>query len=319
MQGLQQFLAFVETARHGSFAAAARELGSAPSTLAKAVGRLEEGLGVKLFHRTTRQVSLTPDGERLFRRCERVLAEVEDLHADAAGTRASVSGTLRIDMPIVYGRRVVLPLLADLQARHPELELDIRLQDAYVDLVKDGIDLAIRVGALQDSTLVARRFASQTLLLCASPQYVAAHGAPSSLRALDAHRAVLFRMPSSGRDRPWQFMQRGRTMSLHPRSALRLNDGEGLVQAALLGAGVVQVPDYMVADELREGRLVELLPTLRPAPMPISAVYPSQRLLPPRVRVVIDALASLSDSDMAVPMPKKKGLPAPKRRKALSR
>jgi DNA-binding transcriptional LysR family regulator len=106
--------------------------------------RLEASLGVKLFHRTTRQVSLTPDGERLYHRCERVLAEIEDLHADAAGTRTTATGLLRIDMPIVFGRRVVLPLLARLQQEHPELELDVRLQDGYVDLIKDGIDLAIR-------------------------------------------------------------------------------------------------------------------------------------------------------------------------------
>lgn len=292
MQGLQQFLAFTETAKHGSFAAAAREVGTASSTLAKAVLRLEASLGVKLFHRTTRQVTLTPDGERLFHRCQRVLAEIEDLHADAAGTRASATGLLRIDMPIVFGRRVILPLLARLQQQHPGLELDLRLQDGYVDLVKDGIDLAIRVGALQDSSLVARRFASQTLLLVAGPGYLAQHGHPTSLRALAQHRAIVFRMPTTGRDRPWQFLQRGHAVTLHPTSHMRLNDGEGMVQAAMLGQGIAQLPDYMVMDELADGRLVELLPSLRPAAMPISAVYPSQRLLPPRVRVVLEALAS---------------------------
>ncbi|OUM03358.1 LysR family transcriptional regulator [Variovorax sp. JS1663] len=292
MQGLQQFLAFTETAKHGSFAAAAREVGTASSTLAKAVLRLEDSLGVKLFHRTTRQVTLTPDGERLYHRCQRVLAEIEDLHADAAGTRASATGLLRIDMPIVFGRRVILPLLARLQQQHPGLELDLRLQDGYVDLVKDGIDLAIRVGALQDSSLVARRFASQTLLLVAGPAYLAQHGQPTTLRALAQHRAIVFRMPTSGRDRPWQFIQRGHAITLHPTSHMRLNDGEGMVQAALLGQGIAQLPDYMVTDELADGRLVELLPSLRPAAMPISAVYPSQRLLPPRVRVVLDALTS---------------------------
>ncbi|MEJ8856722.1 LysR family transcriptional regulator [Variovorax robiniae] len=297
MQGLQQFLSFAETARHGSFAAAARELGSAPSTLAKAVTRLEASLGVKLFHRTTRQVSLTPDGERLYRRCERVLTEIEDLHADAAGTRATVVGTLRVDMPIVYGRRVLLPVLARLKAEHPGLELDVRLQDSFVDLVRDGIDLAVRVGALHDSSLVARRFDSQHLLLCASPDYIARHGMPATLAALEQHQAVLFRMPSSGRDRPWQFVQRGKPVNLQPRSELRLNDGEALVQAAVLGLGMVQLPSVMVDDELRDGRLVELLPSLRPLPMPISAVYPSQRLLPPRVRVLLDALMALERTE----------------------
>src|SRR6185436_334436 len=146
MQGLQQFLAFAQTARHRSFAAAARDLGTSPSTIAKSVARLEAALGVKLFHRTTRRVNLTADGERLFRRCERVLAEVEDLRAEAAGVRAAPSGTLRIDLPITYGRRVVLPLLAAVVQRHPELRLDVRLQDSYADIVRDGLDLAIRAG-----------------------------------------------------------------------------------------------------------------------------------------------------------------------------
>jgi len=292
MQGLQQFLAFTETARHGSFAAAAREAGSAPSTLAKAVLRLERSLGVKLFHRTTRQVTLTPDGERLFHRCQRVLAEIDDLHADAAGTRATVSGTVRVDMPIVFGRRVVLPVLARLQQAHPGLDLDVRLQDGFVDLVKEGIDVAIRVGVLDDSSLVARRFASQSLLLVASPGYLAARGHPASLRALARHDAIVFRMPSSGRDRPWQFLQRGKPVSMAPRSRLRLSDGEAMVQAALLGLGLTQVPHYMATDALADGRLVELLPSLRPADMPISAVVPSQRLLPPRVRVLLDALCA---------------------------
>lgn len=171
--------------------------------------------------------------------------------------------------------------------------MDVRLQDGYVDLVRDGIDLAIRVGALQDSSLVARRFASQTLLLVASPAYLAQQGDPASLRALAQHRAILFRMPSSGRDRPWQFVQRGHAVTMQPRSQMRLSDGEAMVQAALLGLGLAQLPHYMVSDELKDGRLVEVLPSLRPAAMPISAVYPSQRLLPPRVRVLLDALTAL--------------------------
>ena len=169
MKGLQQFIAFAQTARRGSFAEAARDLGSTPSTVAKSVARLEGGLGVKLFHRTTRRVSLTADGEQLFRRCERVLAEVEDLQVEAAGARASPSGTLRIDMPITYGRRIVMPLLSELLVRHPGLRLDLRLQDSYADLVRDGLDLAIRVGPLSDSSLVARRIDAQQLVVLASP------------------------------------------------------------------------------------------------------------------------------------------------------
>ncbi len=293
LKSLEQLIAFAQTARRGSFSAAARDLGDAPSTVAKAVARLEAALGVKLFHRTTRKVSLTADGERLFRRCERVLAELEDLQTEAAGTRASPSGLLRVDAPIVYGRRYVVPLLAQLLRDHPGLELDLRLQDGYADLIRDGIDLAIRVGELRDSSLVARRIDWQSMALCASPQYLAEHGEPRRIDELGAHAAVAFRMPTSGRQRPWQLRQGGREVELQPAHRVQVNDGEGLVAAVCLGLGLCQFPDYMVADELASGALVEVLPDCRPAPLPISAVVPSGRLLPPRVKLLLDTLESL--------------------------
>ncbi|MEF8755683.1 MAG: LysR family transcriptional regulator [Accumulibacter sp.] len=296
MQGLQQLVAFAETAKHGSFAAAARKLGTAPSTLAKAVGRLEHSLGVKLFHRTTRQVRPTADGERLFERCRRVLEEVEALQSEAAGTRGAPAGLLRVDLPVVYGRRVVLPVLARLVERHPALQLDLRLHDAYTDLIREGIDLAVRVGTLSDSRLVARRFSEQSLLLCASPAYLREHGVPRTIDDLARHHAVVHRLPTSGRLRSWVFASDGRRRELDPRSRVQVNDGDGVVQGACLGLGLVQVPDYMVADEIASGRLVEVLSSCRAPAEPISAVYPSGRLVPPRVRAAIDALQSLGNA-----------------------
>jgi LysR family transcriptional regulator, regulator for bpeEF and oprC len=295
MQGMQQFLAFAQTARRGSFAAAARDLAASPSTLAKSVARLEAALGVKLFHRTTRQVSLTADGERLFRRCERVLAEFEELQADAAGTRAAPSGTLRVDLPVFYGRRFVLPLLAELLRRHPALSLELRFQDGFADLVRDGIDLAVRMGELRDSSLVARRIDSQQLLFVASPAYLKAHGTPKRIEDLAAHKAIVFRMPTSGRNRPWQLRQGRRTVELHPAHSVQIDDTESLAAAARLGLGLCQLPDNIVQDELASGELVEVLPACRPLPMPISAVVPSGRLVPPRVRVLLDALEALRE------------------------
>ena len=293
MPGLQQFIAFAETAKHGGFAAAARGQGVAPSTLAKAVGRLEAALGVKLFHRTTRQVRLTPDGERLFERCQRVLAEVEELQAEAAGTRAAPAGTLRIDLPVYYGKRFVMPLLADLLHRHPALRMDIRLSDRQVDLVRDGIDLAVRIGTLHDSTLVARRVDQQGLVLCASPGYLAERGTPRRIEELAGHAAIVFRLPTSGRDRPWQFRQRGAAVELAPQPHVRIGETETLVAALKLGMGLCQLPDLLVEDELVRGELREVLPSCRPQPMPIHLVYPSGRLVPARVRVALEALEAL--------------------------
>jgi LysR family transcriptional regulator, regulator for bpeEF and oprC len=293
MQGLQQFIAFAETAKHGGFAAAAREQGVAPSTLAKAVARLERSLGVKLFHRTTRLVTLTPDGERLFQRCQRVLSEVEDLQAEASGTRATPAGMLRIELPVYYGRRFVMPLLHGLVQRYPLLRLDVRLTDTKVDLVRDGVDLAVRIGRMEDSSLVAKRVDQQALLLCASPAYLRARGTPRRLEELAGHDAVVFRLPTSGRDRPWQFRQRGAALELAPTPHTRVNETEGLREAVKLGLGICQLPDLLVEDELARGELVELLPSCRPESMPIHLVYPSGRLLPSRVRVAIDTLVAL--------------------------
>lgn len=290
MSSITQFLAFAQTARHGSFAAAARELGTVPSTLAKAVARLEARLGVVLFHRTTRQVSLTPDGERLFRRCQRILGEIEELEADAAGSQAVPAGTLKVDLPAFYGKHIVMPRLAALAKRHPGLSLDVRLNDAQVDLVRDGIDLAVRIGPLQDSSLIARRIDRQGLVLCAAPSYLKHHATPRRIEQLSAHGAVVFRMPGSGRTRPWQFRQRGAPVDLHPSPVIRVNDTEGLLEAVRLGLGLCQLPDYVVASAIASGALVELLPGSRPEPLPISLVYPSARLLPARVRAAIEVL-----------------------------
>jgi DNA-binding transcriptional LysR family regulator len=295
MSGVEQFIAFAQAARRGSFAEAARDLGSSPSTVAKSVARLEAGLGVKLFHRTTRRVSLTPDGERLFRRCERVLAEVEDLRAEAAGVRAAPSGTLRIDMPITYGRRIVMPLLAALVQRHPGLKLDVRLNDSYADLVREGLDVAVRAGALQDSTLVARRIDWQQIVFVASPHYLSSRGTPKRIEDLARHAAIAFRQPSSGRNRPWQVRQGRRTVELQPEPIAQVSDGEGMVAAAVAGLGVAQVPDYMCTEEFARGQLVELMAALRPPAMPISAVMPSSRLMPPRVKLLLETLETLRE------------------------
>jgi len=293
MKGFEPFLAFAHTARGGSFAAAARALSGTPSAIAKSVARLEDTLGVKLFHRTTRQVSLTPDGERLFDRCQRVLAEFEELQAEAAGARGTPSGLLRVELPIVYGREFVMPVLADLMHRYPALQLEVRLLDSYSDLVRDSVDVSVRVGALRDSSLVARRIDWQTLLLVASPAYLKRNGTPRTLGDLQQHTGVVFRQPTSGRNRPWRLTQGKRPVELHPTHHIHVNDGEGVIQGARLGMGLCQVPDCMVQGHLVRGELVEVLPAHRPPPEPIHAVIPSGRLLPPRVRVLLEALDGL--------------------------
>lgn len=294
MISLDLVVSFASAARHAGFARAARELGVSPSSVAKNVARLEAQLGTRLFHRTTRQVTLSQDGADIFARCQRILEDVESLEAAATEARSGARGTLRIDMPITYGRQVVLPVLTKLMARHPELKIDARFSDHVVDIVKEGLDAAVRIGPLTDSGLVGREFDKQIICTCASPAYLARQGEPVTPDELEKHSCVLFRMPSSGRDRMWQFRSGKRNLSLTPQSSMRLGDGEALVQAAAAGLGIVQAPTYLTDRDVKRGKLVEILQKFRPPSLPISIVYPSHRHIPVRVRVLATALVERS-------------------------
>ncbi len=291
MTSLDLIVSFASAARHASFARAARELELSPSAVAKNIARFEAQLGMRLFHRTTRQVTLSQDGEDIYARCQRILEDVESLEAAATEARSGTRGTLRIDMPVTYGRQVVLPVLMKVMTRHPALKIDARFSDQVVDIVKEGLDAAVRIGRLADSSLVGREFDQQFIWTYASPVYLARHGEPGSPDELTKHTCLLFRLPSSGRDRPWQFRTGKRNFSLMPESGMRLGDGEALVQAAAAGLGLLQVPTYLAEHEVKRGRLVEILQRYRPAPLPISLVYPSHRHIPLRVRALADALA----------------------------
>jgi DNA-binding transcriptional LysR family regulator len=295
--GLQTFLAFAETVKHGSFAGAARELGLSSSAVAKNVARLEADLGLRLFHRTTRQVALTSDGRGLYERCRRIVEEIEALRDDAEGVRGEPSGTIRLNAPTVLGRIVVVPVLARLLQRHPRLGLDVSLSDAYVDVVKEGFDAVVRVGVLRDSTLVGRKVADQHFVVVASPDYLARHGVPRTPDDLARHRTLAFRMPSTGRVRPWGFTERGRAREVAPAASVAMDDGDALLAAAIAGLGLMQLPNYIAGEALARRAVVEVLAKYRSAPIPISVVYPSTRRMTPRLRVLIDALAAADWSD----------------------
>jgi len=287
---MQGIAAFAETVRRGSFAAAARELGLTPSAVAKSVARLESDLGLRLLHRTTREVSLTSDGHGLYERCRHIVEELDALRAQAEGVRGEPSGTLRLSVPVTWGRRVLVPQLASLVARHPRIALDVAFSDRFVDVVREGFDAAVRIGALRDSTLVARRIGQQQLVVCASPAYVARHGPPATPGELAAHRCLAFRLPTSGRARPWDFSVDGVSRTYLPPTSVVMDEGEALVAAAAAGLGLAQVPGYMAEDALRTGALVEALAAFRPPPLPISIVYASGRQVTPRLRALLDLL-----------------------------
>ena len=219
--------AFAEAARQRSFARAARELGLSPSAVAKSVLRLEQQLRLRLFQRTTRRVTLTQEGEEYYARCRRVLDELAELSLVAAEAVRAPAGTLRIDAPVTYGKKVIVPLAARLVARHPQLRLDLRLSDQFTDVIGSGVDAVVRVGAIADRRLVARRIGEQQLAVYGAPQYLKRRGTPRKPKDLRGHDCVVFQMPTSGRYRPWEFLVNRRPLVLHPAPRHVVNDGRG--------------------------------------------------------------------------------------------
>ena len=287
--------AFAEAAKQRSFARAARELGLSPSAVTKSVQRLEQQLKLRLFQRTTRRVTLTQEGEELFARCTRVLDELGELSRLAAGAGQVPTGVLRVDVPVTYGKKVVLPALARLAAQHPQLRLDVRLSDQFADVIASGVDAVVRIGEVSDSRLVARRVDRQQLAVYGAPAYLRRRGRPRRTAELQAHACVVFQMPTSGRYRPWEFQVEGKPLALAPAPAHVVNDAEGLVSAACAGLGLVQVPDLVAEESVRRGRLSEVLAAYRPKPMPISIVFASQRHMTSRLRAFIETLTESAD------------------------
>ena len=292
IKNLSQIVAFDAVARHLSFARAARELGLAPSSIAKSVNRLESMLNVKLFTRTTRVVHLTHDGEVLHGRCADVLAQIDALSQLTEASSSSVQGVLRVSAPIGYGGKVIVPIIARLLKRHRQLRVDLRLTDERVDLAGDGLDAAIRFGKLPDSNLVARELQKQPLLLCASPRYLQDRVLPKEIDDLVSHEIVSFRMPDSGRDRPLEFRVGDEVTRFTYEPRLQVSQGSALVDALLNDSGVAQLPHFMVESLLAKGELIELLPSLRPDPMDVTLLTPHGRALVPRLKIFMDELRS---------------------------
>lgn len=295
---ITDIVAFVRVADARSFTIAAEQLGLSRSAVGKCVTRLEDQLGVRLLHRTTRRVTPTDEGEAFYERCVRILADLEDAELAMVSRSERPRGRLRLDLPVSFGRLHVLPLLHRFMETWPEVVVNVTFTDRYVDLIDEGVDLAIRIGGEDDNRLVARTLAPHRLTTCATPDYLAAHGTPRTPADLANHSCLAF--THAGRPTDWRFKTRpnngsddplsnNRTLPVHGRFCA--SSAEALRDAALAGYGIGQLATFLIGDDLRAGRLVPVLESYMTLGPSIRAVYPTGRHLSPKVRRFIDLLA----------------------------
>ncbi|MFL9924765.1 LysR family transcriptional regulator [Herbaspirillum lusitanum] len=289
-QAMQVFTAVVDA---NSFTRAADNLDLPRTTVTTIIQGLEGMLQVRLLNRTTRRISLTPDGAAYYERCIRILADVDETEASFRNVTRGPQGRLRIDVPASIGRLLMLPHLCDFYTKYPDIELVMGMSDRPVDMVQEAVDCVIRVGELQDSSMVARRVGTFQSVTCASPIYLERHGVPHTLEDLQSHQAVHYFSSRTGRTIDWDFMVNGVPTEIKMNGKLSVNDGDAYVACALQGFGMVQAPLYMVQNYLDDGRLVEMLAQWKPVPMPISVVYLHNRHLSPKVRAFVDWVAEL--------------------------
>lgn len=289
MDKLNGLLAFVKTADLGSFVAAGRSLEISASAVGKGVARLEEKLGVRLLQRSTRRIQLTEEGRLFHERCRRILDDLDDAQAMLSRTKEVPRGRLRVSAPIV-GYHFLLPVIPDFLACYPEVELDINFSDRRVDLIDEGIDVAIRSGDLPDSRLVSRPLGLFRLLLCASPGYLARHGTPLVARDLERHATVRFRHPDTGKLLDWPMLPPAASAETRLRTVLACNNMEAVLGATLRGLGIACMPDFLAREMLADGRLSSVLDEQLSAGGQFKALWPSSRHLSPKVRAFVDHL-----------------------------
>ena len=280
--GVSEFVAVAETE---SFTAAGKRLGISTAQVSRQISALEERLSAKLFYRTTRKVSVTEVGGIYYQHCRQVMDGLADAERAITNLQSTPKGKLKITAPITYGERSVAPLVNDFVTQYPELEVQLVLSNQQIDLIDEGFDLAIRLGQLGDSTMIGKRLATRKQYVCAAPEYLSAFGAPHTLSELDRHNCL------SGTLDYWRFQEKGKARNIRVKGNFSCNSGPVLVDAALKGMGIVQLPDYYVQEHINQGQLIELLPNYREPDDAVWALYPQNRHLSPKVRMLVDYLA----------------------------
>ena len=308
MDKLNSLIIFVRAAQNRSFSEAARQMGMSPSSVSKAVQRLEEELGIRLLNRTTRSVTLTDDGAAFYVRCRQIIDELEEAEQELLRTRYQPSGTLRIDLTMALGRMHIVGALPLLTAKYPSLKLDVSLNDRFVDLIEEGIDAVVRLGIGTDSRLIMHRVATVRFVVCASPDYFKRHGIPKTPQDLKQHNCINFVYPQTRRVFEWRFQHGSLHTPGNPRNALphqgeqfempvegslRFDHAESLLEAAIAGAGIVQVLNYVAGRAIAGGELQPILEDYAAPGEPISVIYPQKRHLSAKVRAFIDFMVDL--------------------------
>jgi len=289
-QAMQVFTRVVDV---NSFTRAADSLSLPRTTVTTMIQNLESLLQVRLLNRTTRKVSLTPDGAAYYERCMRILADVEETEASFRNIERGPQGRLRVDVPGAIGRLILTPRLSDFRVRYPDVQLVIGMSDRLVDLVQEGVDCVIRAGHLQDSSMVARRIGSFNMVVCASPSYLDLHGEPSTIEDLQNHHVVHYFSSRTGRNFDWDFVIDGESTEIKVNGDISVNDSEAYVACGLQGLGLIQAPRFMVLRHLQSGELKDVLTQWPSSPIPISIMYLHNRHLSPKVRAFVDWVAEL--------------------------
>lgn len=289
MDRLDDMLAFIKVVDAKGFTAAADRLGLSKSVVSRRITELENRLGARLLNRTTRRLSLTEVGQAFYERCTRILADLEEAEMAVADLHAAPRGRLKVNAPVSFGLLHLAPAIADFLERHPAIEIDIDLNDRYVDLVDEGYDVAVRIGRLRDSTLIARRLAPAHRVVCASPGYLARNGSPVTPEDLMRHNCLLYtNVPAAEQ---WTFQVDGETRTVRVSGNLRTSNGDLLRAAAIAGVGITVLPTFLIGDALQAGTVRCLLPEYYGGGSTVYAVYPQNRHLSPKVRAFVDFLA----------------------------
>lgn len=286
MDKLRAMAAFVRIVDGGSLTAAADALGTSPTSVVRTLAALEAALGVRLLNRSTRRIALTEEGREYLERSRRILSEVDDAEAALSARQARPTGRLGITAPVMFGRLHVAPVVTDFLAAHPGVQVDLLLLDRVVDLLDEGMDLAVRIGPLPDSSLVARPLGETRRMVCASPAYLAERGEPRQPGELADHECVRFTALEGGSE--WAFEALGRPLRVPVRGVLTTNQVEAALDACAKGLGCGRFLGYQAAAMLREGRLVRVLRDFEPQPAPVHLVTPHSRLLSSRLRAFTD-------------------------------